>query len=387
MNTKSILIIEDEKSIRNVLRNILTDEDPSYHVEEAESAKVGLQIVAQKDFDLILCDIKMPGLDGLDFLKKFGVKTLEVPVIMISGHGDINTAVECMKLGAYDFISKPPDLHQLLLSVKRALDRSKLKKENVLLKRKIASDRIMIGDTQPIRNIKDIVDKVSRTDARVLITGPSGSGKELVAYWVHQKSLRADRPMVDVNCAAIPSELIESELFGHEKGSFTSAGTQHKGKFEMAHGGTLFLDEICDMSLGAQAKVLRVLEEKKMTRVGGTKTIPVDVRVIVATNKVLSEEIAAGRFREDLYHRLAVILISVPPLKDRKEDIPLLIDHFLERVCQEQKIAKKKIALGALEKLSQMEWTGNIREIRNIMERLVILAGDKISEKDVTQYV
>ena len=384
---KKILIIEDETSIRNVLKNILIEEDPTYEILEAENGQVGLKKIEELVFDLILCDIKMPRIDGVELLKKIKEIQPEIPVIMISGHGDVNTAVECMKIGAYDFISKPPDLHQLLLSIHRALDRNKLKQENKVLKRKISSSKTMIGESKAMTAIRSMIDRVCQTDARVLVTGPNGSGKELVAYWIHQNSQRSQIPMVEVNCAAIPSELIESELFGHEKGAFTSANTQHKGKFELAHQGTLFLDEIGDMSLSAQAKVLRVLEEKKITRVGGSKTIAVDVRVIAATNKNLKKEIANGKFREDLYHRLAIIPISVPALRDRVEDIPLLIDHFIKVLCKEMKISKKKIQPKAIELLQKKDWPGNIREVKNVMERLIILGeGDQISQKDVVSF-
>lgn len=381
-----ILIVEDEKAIRNVLKNILSDEDKSFEIEEAENGKQAVEHLAAGEYDLVLCDIKMPGMDGIEVLDHIREKYSDLAVVMISGHGDLDTAVESMKKGAYDFISKPPDLNRLLSTVRNALDRTDLVKENKTLKKKIGKNYEMIGESKAIGHIKDIIEKVAPTDARVLITGPNGTGKELVAHWVHQKSERSKQPMVEVNCAAIPSELIESELFGHKKGAFTSAIKDRKGKFEQAHTGTLFLDEIGDMSLSAQAKVLRALQEGKITPVGSDKEVKVDVRVLTATNKNLAEEIKKGEFREDLYHRISVILIKVPALNERKEDIPLLTDYFAEKIAQEQGTAPKQFSPGALDELKKIDWTGNIRELRNVVERLIILGDKKISADDVKNF-
>jgi len=378
-----ILIIEDEKAIRNVLKNILSEEDKSFTIEEAENGKEGLDKLKAGEYEIALCDIKMPGMDGVEVLEKIKANHPDTAVIMISGHGDLDTAVECMRKGAYDYISKPPDLNRLLSTIRNALDRTGLVKENRNLKKRISKNYQMVGESPEIKKIQDIIEKVAATDARVLITGPNGTGKELVAHWLHQKSERSKQPMVEVNCAAIPSELIESELFGHKKGAFTSAVKDRKGKFEQASGGTLFLDEIGDMSLSAQAKVLRALQEGKITPVGSDKEIKVDVRVVAATNKNLQEEIAEGKFREDLYHRLSVILIKVPALNDRREDIPLLTEHFAKKIAQEQGSGKKSFTTDALEELKQMNWTGNIRELRNVVERLIILGGNEVSAEDV----
>lgn len=381
-----ILIIEDEQSIRNVLKNILKDENADYQVDEAADGKEGVDMLRKESYDLIMSDIKMPGLDGIEVLERALVLSPDSAIIMISGHGDIDTAVECIKKGAYDYISKPPDLNRLLNTVRLALDRTSLVEENKRLKKKVSKRYEMIGESEPIKNIKNMIDKVAPTDARVMITGPNGTGKELVAHQIHEKSDRSKGPMIEVNCAAIPAELIESELFGHEKGAFTSAVKQRKGKFELAQGGTLFMDEIGDMSLSAQSKVLRALQENKITRVGGDKEIKVDVRVLAATNKDLRKEIDEGRFREDLYHRLSVILIKVPSLNDRADDIPLLADHFLAQIANEQGTAKKRFAPQALEALKNIDWTGNIREMRNVVERLTILCGNEITEQDVKLY-
>ncbi len=379
-----ILIVDDEKSIRNTLREILEYE--KYTVDEAEDGEKGLLLIQENEYDVVLCDIKMPKLDGIEVLEKTYELGKDTQFIMISAHGSIETAVEATKKGAYDFIQKPPDLNRLLLTVRNALDKSSLVTETKTLRKKVSKTFDIIGESEPITIVKETIDKVAPTEARVLITGPNGTGKELVAKWLHEKSQRANGPLVEVNCAAIPSELIESELFGHEKGAFTSAIKQRTGKFEQANGGTLFLDEIGDMSLSAQAKVLRALQEHKITRVGGDKEIKVNVRVIAATNKDLKKEIAEGNFREDLYHRLSVILIQVPPLKDRKEDIPLLTDKFLEDIAQEYGTAKKKITEDALVTLQRAEWTGNIRELRNVVERLVIMCGETITAEDVIKY-
>lgn len=379
-----ILIVDDEKAIRDTLREILEFE--SYEVEEAEDGAVGLSRLKSEAFDLVLCDIKMPKMDGVELLESTGTEGIQVPFIMISAHGSIETAVEATKKGAYDFIQKPPDLNRLLLTVRNALDKSNLVQETKTLKRKISKANDIVGTSEAIEDVKEAIEKVAPTEARVLITGSNGTGKELVAKWLHEKSPRAGTPMIEVNCAAIPSELIESELFGHEKGSFTSAHKQRIGKFEKANGGTLFLDEIGDMSLSAQAKVLRALQEHTITRVGGEKAIKVNVRVLAATNKDLKKEIEKGTFREDLYHRLSVILIHVPDLKDRKGDVPLLVDHFLEEIAGEYGAAKKDISKKALQNLEGFPWTGNIRELRNVIERLVILSGPEITEKDVAKY-
>ncbi|MBD0832077.1 sigma-54-dependent transcriptional regulator [Aestuariibaculum sediminum] len=378
-----ILIIEDEAAIRRVLVKILSEENDTYVVEEAEDGLVGIDKIKNDDYDLILCDIKMPKMDGVEVLEATKKLKPEIPIVMISGHGDLDTAVNTMRLGAFDYISKPPDLNRLLNTVRNALDRKELVVENKLLKKKVSKNFEMVGDSSAIGQIKDMIEKVAPTDARVLITGPNGTGKELVAHWLHQKSERSKGPMIEVNCAAIPSELIESELFGHVKGAFTSAVKDRAGKFEAANGGTIFLDEIGDMSLPAQAKVLRALQESRIQRVGSDKDIKVNVRVVAATNKDLKKEIADGKFREDLYHRLAVILIQVPPLNDRRDDIPLLVNHFAEKIANEHGTAKKMFSDEALNLLQDYDWTGNIRELRNVVERLIILGGSQVSEKDV----
>jgi two-component system, NtrC family, nitrogen regulation response regulator NtrX len=381
----NILIIDDEKAIRKTLSEILSFE--GYDIVEAADGEEGLKQFKDKTYDVVLCDIKMPKLDGMEFLQKAMEHNPDVPVIMISGHGNIETAVEAVKKGAYDFIQKPPDLNRLLITIRNAKERNTLVTETKSLKRKVSRVQDMIGESTPIKKIKDTIEKVAPTEARVLITGENGVGKELVARWIHEKSNRATGPLVEVNCAAIPSELIESELFGHEKGSFTSAIKQRIGKFEQANGGTLFLDEIGDMSLSAQAKVLRALQEGKITRVGADKDINVDVRVIAATNKDLMKEVEEKKFRLDLYHRLSVILIHVPSLNDRKEDIPLLVDRFLDDICNDYGMARKIISDDALNELQQYNWTGNIRELRNVVERLVILSGKSITREDVKNYV
>ncbi|HSI70768.1 MAG TPA: sigma-54 dependent transcriptional regulator [Gillisia sp.] len=378
-----ILIIEDEAAIRRVLVKILSEENKNYEVEEAEDGLVGVEKVKDMDFDLVLCDIKMPKMDGIEVLEAIKKIKPEIPVVMISGHGDLDTAVNTMKMGAFDYISKPPDLNRLLNTVRNALDRKELVVENTRLKKKVGKNYEMVGESPAISRIKNIIEKVAPTDARVLITGPNGTGKELVAHWLHQKSERSKGPMVEVNCAAIPSELIESELFGHVKGAFTSANRDRAGKFEAANGGTIFLDEIGDMSLSAQAKVLRALQENKISRVGSDKDIKVDVRVIAATNKDLKKEIEEKKFREDLFHRLAVILIEVPPLNDRREDIPILVDFFNEKITEEQGGTKKEFTQEAIELLKEYNWTGNIRELRNVVERLIILGGSQVTEEDV----
>lgn len=378
-----ILIIEDEAAIRRVLVKILSEENDSYEVEEAEDGLAGIEKIKNDDYDLIFCDIKMPKMDGVEVLEATKKIKPEIPIVMISGHGDLDTAVNTMRLGAFDYISKPPDLNRLLNTVRNALDRKELVVENKLLKKKVSKNFEMIGDSDAISHIKDIIEKVAQTDARVLITGPNGTGKELVAHWLHQKSERANGPMIEVNCAAIPSELIESELFGHVKGAFTSAVKDRAGKFEAANGGTIFLDEIGDMSLSAQAKVLRALQENRIQRVGSDKDIKVNVRVVAATNKDLKKEIAENRFREDLYHRLAVILIQVPSLNERREDIPLLVNYFTEKIAGEQGTTKKVFSDKAIKLLQDYDWTGNIRELRNVVERLIILGGTEISEQDV----
>jgi DNA-binding NtrC family response regulator len=378
-----ILIIEDEASIRRVLTKILTEEKDTYQVDEAEDGSIGYQKIAQNDYDLVLCDIKMPKMDGVELLQAVKKIKPEIPIVMISGHGDMETAIQTMRLGAFDYISKPPDLNRLLNTVRNALDKKQLVVENKILKKIVSKNYEMIGESEAINHIKIMVDKVAKTEARVLITGPNGTGKELVAHQLHEKSERANFPLIEVNCAAIPSELIESELFGHVKGAFTSAIKDRAGKFEAADKGTLFLDEIGDMSLSAQAKVLRALQENVITRVGADKDIKVDVRVIAATNKDLKKEIEKGRFREDLYHRLAVILIKVPGLNERRDDIPLLINHFTEKIAAEQGIAPKSFSDGAIKLMQEYDWTGNIRELRNIVERLIILSGNEISETDI----
>jgi two-component system nitrogen regulation response regulator NtrX len=378
-----ILIIEDEAAIRRVLSKILLEEDEKYQIEEAVDGQEGLEKIKKDDYDLVLCDIKMPKFDGIEVLEAVKKIKPETPFIMISGHGDLETAVNSMRLGAFDYISKPPDLNRLLTAVRNALDKKQLIVENKILKKKVSKNYEMIGESSTINRIREIIEKVAPTDARVLITGSNGTGKELVAHWLHEKSERSSAPFVEVNCAAIPSELIESELFGHVKGAFTSAVKDRAGKFEAAHNGTLFLDEIGDMTLSAQAKVLRALQENTISRVGADKDIKVNVRVLAATNKDLKKEIAEGRFREDLYHRLAVILIQVPALNDRREDIPLLIEHFADKIAAEQGSAKKKFSPKAVALLQEYDWTGNIRELRNVVERLIILGGVEISEDDV----
>lgn len=378
-----ILIIEDEAAIRRVLNKILTEENKGYEVFEAEDGLAGMEIIKNEDFDLVLCDIKMPKMDGVEVLEAIKKIKPEIPIVMISGHGDLDTAVNTMRLGAFDYISKPPDLNRLLNTVRIALDTQELVVENARLKKKVSKNYEMIGESPAIEKIKEMIEKVAPTEARVLITGPNGTGKELVAHWLHQKSDRSSGPMIEVNCAAIPSELIESELFGHVKGAFTSANKDRAGKFEAANGGTIFLDEVGDMSLSAQAKVLRALQENKVQRVGSDRDIKVDVRVITATNKDLKKEIEEGRFREDLYHRLAVILIKVPALKERQEDIPLLVDYFSEKISKEHGTAQKKFSTKAVKLLQEYDWTGNIRELRNVVERLIILGGKEISEEDV----
>ena len=378
-----ILIIEDEAAIRRVLVKILSEESDTYAVEEAEDGLAGIEKIKKKDYDLVLCDIKMPKMDGVEVLEAVKKIKPETPMVMISGHGDLDTAVNTMRLGAFDYISKPPDLNRLLNTVRIALDRKELVVENKRLKKKVSKKYEMIGDSPAIARIKGMIDKVAPTDARVLITGPNGTGKELVAHWLHQKSDRNRGPMIEVNCAAIPSELIESELFGHVKGAFTSAAKDRAGKFEAANGGTIFLDEIGDMSLSAQAKVLRALQENKIQRVGSDRDIKVNVRIIAATNKDLKKEIKEGRFREDLYHRLAVILIKVPALKDRIEDIPLLINYFTKKIALDQGVAQKEFLPEAIDLLKDYDWTGNIRELRNVVERLLILGENKVSKNDV----
>ncbi|HVD98352.1 MAG TPA: sigma-54 dependent transcriptional regulator [Cytophagaceae bacterium] len=379
-----ILIIDDEKSIRSTLREILEYE--KYEVEEAKDGEEGLAMLEKNNYDVVLCDIKMPKVDGIVVLEKAIEMEKEAQFIMISAHGTIETAVECTKKGAYDFIQKPPDLNRLLLTVRNALDKSSLVQETKVLKKKISKSIDILGESEAIQKIKRTIEKVAPTEARVMITGPNGSGKELVAKWLHSKSVRANGPLVEVNCAAIPSELIESELFGHEKGAFTSAIKQRIGKFEQANGGTLFLDEIGDMSLSAQAKVLRALQEHKIMRVGGEKEIKVDVRIVAATNKDLQKEIQENRFREDLYHRLGVILIHVPPLKERLEDIPVLVDHFLKEIAAEYGGVVKAIDTKAIEYLQTLQWSGNIRELKNVVERLVIMSDKKITAEDAKMY-
>ncbi len=383
--SSTILIIDDERSIRNVLKDILTNE--GYTIDEAADGEEGFKKFSEKTYSLVICDIKMPKMDGLEFLQKANELNNDVPIVIISGHGNIETAVKAVKEGAFDFIPKPPDLNRLLITIRNALDRTILVKETKTLKRKVSKVQEIIGESDSIQKIKATIEKVAPTDARVLVTGENGSGKELVARWLHEKSNRNTAPIVEVNCAAIPSELIESELFGHEKGSFTSAIKQRIGKFEQANGGTLFLDEIGDMSLSAQAKVLRALQEGKITRVGGEKEISVDVRVIAATNKDLLQEVEAKNFRLDLYHRLSVILIHVPSLNQRRDDIPLLVDKFLADIAEDYGQAKKQIDKKAIDALQQHNWTGNIRELRNVTERLVILSGKNITADDVVSFV
>ena len=379
-----ILIIDDEKNIRKSLKEILEYE--KFSIDEAEDGSTGSQLALSGNYDLILCDIKMPKMDGLEFLSVCAEKGLESPIVMMSGHGTIETAVEAVKKGAYDFLSKPIDLNRLLVTVRNAIERKTLVLETKTLKKKVSRTFDIVGESKSIQAVKEMIEKVAPTEARVLITGSNGSGKELVARWLHEKSNRFSGPLIEVNCAAIPAELIESELFGHEKGAFTSAVSTRKGKFELAEGGTLFLDEIGDMSLSAQAKVLRALQENKITRVGGDKEIKVNVRVVAATNKDLQKEITNGNFREDLYHRLNVIPIHVPSLNDRLEDIPLLAEHFLRLICEDYGLAKKTLSKEALKELQKVNWSGNIRELRNVIERLIILCDKNISDKDVKQY-
>lgn len=382
-----ILIVDDDKGIRNTLRDILELE--KYKVDESPDGLDAIVKLKQNDYDVIIMDIKMPKMDGMEALERIQLLKPDVPVIMISGHGNIDTAVDSVKKGAFDFIQKPPDLNRLFITIRNAMDKSSLitEKKTLIRKAKKSAVQEIIGNSAPIEFIKETIDRVAPTDARVLVTGSNGSGKELVARWLHEKSNRKDKSIIEVNCAAIPSELIESELFGHEKGSFTSAHKQRIGKFESANGGTLFLDEIGDMSLPAQAKVLRALQESRITRVGGEKEIKVDVRVVAATNKDLRAEISKGRFREDLYHRLAVILIDVPPLNERRDDIPKLVKHFVENICKEYNTAVKKVQDPAMKLLKENNWTGNIRELRNVVERLIILSGEEITKKDVQNYV
>jgi len=380
-----ILIIDDERSIRSTLREILEYE--KYEVDEAIDGQDGIEKISKNKYDIALCDIKMPKLDGIEVLEKTQAINPELPFIMISAHGSIETAVDAVKKGAYDFIQKPPDLNRLLITVRNALDKSTLVTETKVLKKKISKTFDIVGESKAIADVKDTIEKVAPTEARVMITGENGTGKELVARWLHMKSNRSKSPFIEVNCAAIPSELIESELFGHEKGSFTSAHKQRKGKFELAQAGTLFLDEIGDMSLSAQAKVLRALQENKITRVGGDKEISVDIRIVAASNKDLRAMIDRNEFREDLYHRLSVIIIEVPSLKDRIDDIPILCDHFLSLVCNEYGMAVKSIQADAVKDLQSLPWTGNIRELRNVIERLVILSGAEITANDVKLFV
>ena len=378
-------MIDDEKSIRKTLKDILEYE--KYQVEEAADGVEGFNMLKSGKFDVVLCDIKMPKIDGIEVLEKVMQLNPEIPFVMISGHGTIETAVEAVKKGAFDFIAKPLDLNRLLVTIRNAIDKNALVKETKVLKKKAAKSNVMIGDSAGIAIVKSMIEKVAPTDARVLITGENGTGKELVARSLHQQSNRAEQPLIEVNCAAIPSELIESELFGHEKGAFTSAVAQRKGKFEQAEGGTLFLDEIGDMSLGAQAKVLRALQENKIARVGGEKEIKVDVRILAATNKDLKREIAAGNFREDLYHRLSVIVIQVPALNQRREDIPQLVKHFISEICADYGTSPKAISVDAIHCLKELNWTGNIRELRNVIERLIILSNAEITLNDVEKYV
>ena len=381
-----VLLIEDEESIRRVMSRILKEENDQYQITEAVDGKQGLDLLSNGQFDLVLCDIKMPKMDGIEVLKKANDEMLNIPFIMLTGHGNIETAVEAMKLGAYDFISKPPDLNRLLNSVRHAFENKSLRSENTKLKNKVAQKYLIIGESFSIEEVKRMISKVASTDARVLVTGENGTGKELVAQQLHQQSERFKENFIEVNCAAIPSELIESELFGHVKGAFTSAVKDRSGKFEAAHNGTLFLDEIADMSLAAQAKVLRALQEKKIQRVGNEKDISIDVRVIAATNKNLKQEIKEGRFREDLYHRLAVILIHVPSLQERLDDIPLLTDHFTNLLTIEQGLENKLFSSEALQKLKNYPWSGNVRELRNVVERLMILGDNPITSENINQF-
>ena len=379
-----ILVVDDERAIRNSLKEILGDE--GYDVDIAEDGATAVGMAEKERYDVIFCDIKMPNMEGTEVLEKLRADGVDAAIVMISGHGDIDTAVECIKKGAFDFIQKPLDLNRILITIKNATERTQIITENTNLKKRVYGQQ-MIGDSAPMQHLRDMIEKVAPTNTRVLITGPNGSGKELVARSLHQQSLRSNMPYVDVNCAAIPSELIESELFGHEKGAFTSAVKQHKGKFEQADGGTLFLDEIGDMSLAAQAKVLRVLQEKKLSRVGSDMDIEVDVRVIAATNKDLKAEIEKGNFREDLYHRLSVIVLHVPSLDERKDDIPILVDYFIDQVCTESGMPKKAVSPEAMKLLQEKSWTGNIRELRNVVERLLILGSNPVSAQDVRDYV
>ena len=381
-----ILIIEDEEPIRRVLVRILIDENKNFQITEAKNGKEGISYLKKEKFDLVLCDIKMPKMDGIEVLQEAKINNINIPFIILTGHGNLETAVDAMKLGAYDFISKPPDLNRLLTTVRNALENKSLRIENKKLRKKISKKNQIIGESKSIVRVTEMISKVAKTDARVLVTGENGTGKELVANQLHEQSNRSNKNFIEVNCAAIPSELIESELFGHVKGSFTSAIKDRSGKFEAADKGTLFLDEIADMSLAAQAKVLRALEEKKIQRVGNEKDISIDVRVIAATNKDLKKEIAEGRFREDLYHRLAVIIIHVPKLIERKEDIPLLTNHFIELISKEQGLEKKNFTKEAMKKLDNYSWTGNIRELRNVVERLMILGDNPITIENITQY-
>ena len=381
-----ILIIEDEKAIRNVLSNIVIEEDKNHEVDTAENGLDGFQMLTQNTYDLVLCDIKMPKMDGIELLEKAIAIQPELPIVMISGHGDLDTAVDSIKKGAFDYISKPPDLNRLLHTIRNGLDRKSLMVQNKVLRKKVSKKYKMVGNSPALQKIQEMIERVAPTDARVLIIGANGSGKELIAHAIHQKSERSNAPMIEVNCAAIPSELIESELFGHEKGAFTSAIKQRKGKFETANGGTLFLDEVGDMSLKAQAKVLRALQEHKISRVGSDKEIKVNVRVLAATNKDLQHEIKEGRFREDLYHRLGVILINNPSLDERKDDIPILIEHFNSEICKEHGIAKKSFTDDALKVLMAYNWSGNIRELRNVIERLIILSSDMIDKETVKSF-
>lgn len=379
-----ILVVDDERAIRNSLKEILSDE--GYNVDVAEDGPTAIDMAEKERYDVIFCDIKMPNMEGTEVLEKLRTDGVDSAIIMISGHGDIDTAVECIKKGAFDFIQKPLDLNRILITIKNATERTQIITENTNLKKKVFGKQ-MIGESAPILHLREMIEKVAPTDARVLITGPNGSGKELVARSLHQQSNRSAMPYIEVNCAAIPSELIESELFGHEKGAFTSAIKQHKGKFEQADGGTLFLDEIGDMSLAAQAKVLRVLQEKKLSRVGSDKDIEVDVRVIAATNKDLKAEIEKGNFREDLYHRLSVIVLHVPSLDERKDDIPMLVNYFIDQVSNESGMQPKAISNDAMKMLQDRSWTGNIRELRNVVERLMILGGNPVSPQDIKDYV
>ncbi|MDB2581535.1 sigma-54 dependent transcriptional regulator [Schleiferiaceae bacterium] len=381
-----ILLIEDEEAIRRVLKKILLEEDESNDIHEAADGKQAIEAFGDGAWDLVFCDIKMPHMDGVEVLERMMAINSEVPVIMISGHGDINTAVDCLKKGAFDYLPKPPDLNRLLSTVRHALEKKTLVQEVKTLKKKVSKKYTMIGEGTEMMELRGLIEKVAPSEARVLITGPNGAGKELVAHQIHEQSARSTNAMVEVNCAAIPAELIESELFGHKKGAFTGAQKDRKGKFELAHGGTLFLDEIGDMSLSAQAKVLRALQEHKITPVGGDRSIKVDVRVLAATNKDLKSEIAAGKFREDLYHRLSVILIEVPGLNDRSDDIPLLAQHFLQQIADDYGVSSKGISGAAISALQGYDWTGNIREFRNVIERLHILGGSEISADDVSTY-